>query len=88
MATSEGGKRKYAKDEIVFIRCRVMNYDFDTGAVVQLEKGTASVDTPDNGEYVLETVDRHGNPDQASRVIWIKDSHLVSLEEAKRALRK
>lgn len=79
-------ERKYEKDEIVFIRCRVVNYDFLTkGFDVGSQK---AIPTPDRGEYVLETVDRNGRADGSSRIIWIQDSHLVSLAEAKRAVRR
>ena len=84
--TTEISPRKYAKDEIVFIRCRVMNYDFDTKSYDLTEKGL--VQTPDRGEYLLETVDKMGRASEQSRTIWIIDGHLVSLEEAKKAVRR
>lgn len=83
---TEISPRKYAKDEIVFIRCRVMNYDFDTKSYDLTEKGL--VQTPDRGEYLLETVDKMGRASEQSRTIWIIDGHLVSLEEAKKAVRR
>ena len=83
---TEIAPRKYAKDEIVFIRCRVMNYDFDTKSYDLTEKGL--VQTPDRGEYLLETVDKMGRASEQSRTIWIIDGHLVSLEEAKKAVRR
>lgn len=87
MADQEtGNERKYAKDEIVFIRCRVVNYDRDTKSFDIGSK--EAVPTPDRGEYVLETVNRNGRSDGESRTIWLGDSHLVSLAEAKRAVRK
>lgn len=82
----EAPKRKYAKEEIVFIRCRVVNYDFDTKSYDIGTKG--SIQNTDRGEYLLETVNKTGRTDDQSRIIWIIDSHLVSLEEAKRAVRR
>ena len=84
--TEEAPKRKYAKEEIVFIRCRVVNYDFDTKSYIV---GTdEAIPNPDRGEYLLETVNKMGRADEQSRPIWIIDAHLVSLEEAKRAVRR
>jgi hypothetical protein len=84
--TDEPPTRKYAKEEIVFIRCRVVNYDFDTKSYDMSAKG--AVQNEDRGEYLLETVNKTGRTDEQSRTIWIIDSHLVSLEEAKRAVRR
>jgi hypothetical protein len=84
--TDEAPTRKYAKEEIVFIRCRVVNYDFDTKSYDINEK--VAVQNPDRGEYLLETVDKMGRANEQSRTIWIIDGHLVSLEEAKRAVRR
>lgn len=92
MADQEQGKtddtprRKYAKEEIVFIRCRVVNYDFDTKSMIV--GANEAVSNPDRGEYLLETVNKMGRADDQSRPIWIVDAHLVSLEEAKRAVRR
>lgn len=92
MADQEKGKtddiprRKYAKEQIVFIRCRVVNYDFDTKSMIV--GVNEAVSNPDRGEYLLETVNKMGRADDQSRPIWIDDAHLVSLEEAKRAVRR
>ncbi len=84
--TDDTPKRKYAKEEIVFIRCRVVNYDFDTKS--HAYGAEESIQNPDRGEYLLETVNKMGRADEQSRPIWIIDAHLVSLEEAKRAVRR
>lgn len=79
--------RKYQKGEVVFIRCVVMNYDYDTKRLLIGMSDDAVDSVADNGEYVLATVNKLGVVDDHSRVLWLTDTHLISLAEAKRAVR-
>jgi len=78
--------RKYAKEEVVFIRCRVVNYDFDTTSYIFDTQAT--IQNADRGEYLLETISKMGKTDNQSRLLWITGAHLVSLEEAKRSVQR
>lgn len=78
--------RKYAKNEIVFIRCRVVNYDFESKSSSLIPEQPNVTANKDGGEYILESVEKSGKVDDHSRVFWVGEHHLISISEAKKVI--
>lgn len=81
-------ERKYKIGDVVFIRCRVANYDYLTNGTAFGAQNIKPVESPDLGDYVLETVCKSGTADKNTAVFWVQDHHLISVAEAKKLIRE
>lgn len=79
---------RYKTDEVVFVRCRVVNDAKNCNALV-LGNGKAMVqiipaEKRDETAYLLEEVDSAGRAFVGARMIWASDGCVISIADARR----
>ena len=79
---------RYPTDEIVFVRCRVVNDAKNCNTLV-LGSSKAIVqiipaDKADETAYLLEEVDKTGKTFPGARMIWASKECVISIADARR----
>jgi hypothetical protein len=78
---------RYSADEIVFVRCRVVNDAKNCNTLVLGGKTIVQVipaEKSDETAYLLEEVDKTGKTFPGARLMWASQECVISIADARR----